>query len=124
MLIDDITIRIKAGAGGDGAVAFNKNKMSLGPVGGDGGKGGDIYCEGVSDLNALAQFRNKKEVKTEDGGHGRGQSIDGNNGKDLTIKIPVGTVIAKIKIGAPTRFAARRLGEASEIKEIVNIGEK
>src|SRR3989344_3421817 len=61
MLIDDVTIKVKAGNGGDGRAAFNKNMMSLGPVGGDGGRGGDVYCEGVSDLNALIQFRNKKE---------------------------------------------------------------
>lgn len=110
MLIDDITIRVKAGNGGDGAVAFNANMNSLGPVGGDGGSGGDIYCEGVSDLSVLAQFRNKKEVKTDDGGRGRGQSIDGSNGKDLTIKIPVGTVIVN--------------EEKGEEKEIVKIGER
>lgn len=110
MLIDNITIKVKAGNGGDGKVAFNSNMMSLGPVGGDGGKGGDIYCEGVSDLSALAQFRNKKEVKTENGGSGRGQSIDGKNGKNLVIKIPVGTVIRNIETGT--------------VKEIVKIGEK
>ena len=64
MLIDNITIKVKAGDGGDGKAAFNSNMMSLGPVGGDGGKGGDVFCEGVSDLSALAQFRNKKDVKT------------------------------------------------------------
>ena len=47
MLIDNVTIRIKAGNGGRGAVAFNKNKMMLGPVGGNGGAGGDIYFEGI-----------------------------------------------------------------------------
>jgi len=110
MLIDNIKIRVKAGDGGDGKAAFNSNMMSLGPVGGDGGKGGDIYCEGVSDLSALAQFRNKKEVKTENGGNGRGQSVDGTNGKDLTVKIPVGTVITNIETGT--------------VKEIVKIGER
>ena len=110
MLIDNITIRVKAGDGGDGKVAFNSNMMSLGPVGGDGGNGGDVYCEGVSDLSALAQFRNKKEVKTENGGNGRGQSIDGKDGEDLIIKIPVGTVVTNKKTG--------------EIREIVKIGER
>lgn len=110
MLIDDITIKVKAGDGGDGAVAFNKNMKSLGPVGGDGGKGGDVYLEGISDLGALAQFRNKKDVKTENGGNGRGQSIDGTGGEDLTLKIPVGTVITN--------------KETSEVKEIVKIGER
>lgn len=114
MLIDDITIRIKAGDGGDGAVAFNRNMNTLGPVGGDGGRGGDVYGEGTSDLSALMQFRNKKEARTENGRRGQGQSIDGSDGKDLTIKIPVGTVITKLEKNIPT-------GEA---REIVKIGER
>lgn len=93
MLIDDITIKIKAGNGGRGSVAFNKNMMSLGPVGGDGGNGGSVYFEGVSDLSALSQFRHSKEFETENGENGRGQFMDGADGKDLTLKVPVGTVI-------------------------------
>ena len=60
MLIDNITIRVRAGNGGDGTVAFNTNLMSRGPTGADGGHGGSVYFEGVSDLNALSQFSNKK----------------------------------------------------------------
>ena len=99
MLIDDITIKIKAGDGGRGAVAFNKNMMSLGPVGGYGGNGGSVYFEGVSDLSALSQFRNQKEFETENGENGRGQFMDGADGKDLTLKIPVGTVIYNLETG-------------------------
>src|SRR3989338_7875894 len=99
MLIDDITIKIKAGNGCRGAVAFNKNMMSLGPVGGDGGNGGSVYFEGVSDLSALSQFRNQKEFETENGENGRGQFMDGADGKDLTLKIPVGTVIYNLETG-------------------------
>ena len=62
MLIDDVTIKVSAGNGGKGAVAFNKNLMSLGPAGGSGGKGGSVYFEGVSDLGALSQFRYKKTL--------------------------------------------------------------
>src|SRR3989344_3111068 len=109
MLIDNITIRVKAGDGGDGKVAFNSNMMSLGPVGGDGGNGGNVYCEGVSDLSSLAQFRNKKEVKTEDGGNGRGQFVDGTDGSNLVLKIPVGTVITNKETG--------------KVKEIIKIGD-
>lgn len=93
MLIDDVTIRIGAGHGGKGAVAFNKTKMSLGPVGGSGGKGGSVYAEGVSDLSALGQFRFKKEFLAEDGMDGRGQFRDGHDGKDLILKFPIGTVV-------------------------------
>ncbi|MEK7198078.1 MAG: GTPase ObgE, partial [Patescibacteria group bacterium] len=67
MLIDDVTIKINAGNGGKGKVAFNKNLGSLGPAGGSGGKGGSVYGEGVSDLTALAQFRFKKEFSADNG---------------------------------------------------------
>lgn len=93
MLIDDVTIKVSAGHGGKGAVAFNKNLMSLGPVGGTGGKGGDVYAEGVSDLMALRQFRFKKEFSADNGQDGRGQFRDGHNGHDIVLKLPVGTVI-------------------------------
>ena len=99
MLIDDVTIKVKAGAGGRGAVAFNNNLMSLGPAGGSGGNGGKIYFEGVSDLNALGQFRYKKEIRSENGENGKGQFRDGADGKDLILKVPVGTVY---KIGRQT----------------------
>lgn len=97
MLIDDITIKISAGHGGKGAVAFNKNMMSLGPTGGSGGRGGSVYAEGVSDLSALSQFRFKKEFAAENGQDGRGQFRDGNDGKDLALKVPVGTMIHNLE---------------------------
>ena len=95
MLIDEVTIKVAAGAGGKGAVAFNKNVKALGPAGGTGGNGGSIYFEGVSDLNALSQFRYKKNIEADNGGDGRGQFIDGKDGGDLVLRIPVGTVIKK-----------------------------
>jgi len=96
MLIDDVKIKVMAGSGGKGAVAFNKNMMSLGPVGGSGGKGGSIYIEGISDLSALNQFRFKKEIKAKDGQDGRSQFRDGNNASDLVLFVPVGTVAHNI----------------------------
>jgi len=93
MLIDDVKIKISAGNGGKGAVAFNKNLMSLGPTGATGGKGGSVYAEAVADLSALNQFRFKKILSAENGQEGRSQFRDGQDGKDLILKIPVGTVI-------------------------------
>ncbi len=93
MLIDDITIKISAGHGGTGCVAFNKNLMSLGPAGGSGGEGGSVYFEAISDLGALRQFRFKKEISAPNGRDGKGHFCDGPDGKDLVIKLPVGTVI-------------------------------
>src|SRR3989344_417030 len=110
MLIDNVTIRVKAGDGGRGAVGFNKTKGSLGPVGGNGGNGGSIFFEGVSDLASLSQFRNKKEAVAANGGNGRGGFVDGPDGEDLVLKIPIGTVITNLETG--------------EIKEIIKIGER
>ena len=100
MLIDDVTIKAEAGNGGKGAVAFNKNMMSLGPAGGSGGKGGSVYGEGVSDLTALRQFRFKKEFSAENGKDGRGQFRDGHDGGDLVLKLPVGTVVRNLTTGS------------------------
>lgn len=110
MLVDDIKIKVVAGNGGKGAVAFNKNLMSLGPTGGSGGKGGSVSAEGISDLSSLNQFRFKKDVTAQNGEDGRGQFRDGNNGENLIIKIPVGTVIHNLSNSNKT--------------EIIKIGER
>lgn len=93
MLIDNVLIKISAGNGGKGAVAFNTNMKSLGPTGTAGGKGGNVYAEGISDINALNQFKFKKEFKAENGKDGRGQFRDGQDGADITLKLPIGTIV-------------------------------
>ena len=93
MLIDDVKIKVKAGRGGDGKVAFNNTMMALGPTGASGGNGGSIYFEGVSDLGALGQFRYKKELAAQDGERGKDQLNDGSNGDDLILKVPIGIVV-------------------------------
>jgi len=113
MLIDDINIRIEAGNGGRGAVAFDKNKLALGPAGGSGGRGGGIYFEGISDLSALNQFRFKKEIKAKNGDDGRGQYCDGPDGEDLTLKVPVGTVIHNLDNGREVELT--KIGERIRI---------
>ena len=110
MLIDDITIKVSAGNGGTGCVGFNKNLMSLGPAGGNGGRGGSVYFEAISDLGALRQFRFKKEVAAPDGRDGKGQFCDGPDGKDLIIKLPVGTVIHNL--------------DTNEDTELISVGQK
>jgi len=109
MLIDDVKIRVIAGSGGKGMVAFNKNLMSLGPVGGSGGKGGSVYVEGISDLNAFNKFRFKKEFKAKNGEDGRSQFRDGHNAEDLVLTVPVGTVARNLKTGQD--FEITKIGE-------------
>jgi len=92
MIIDDVKITVTGGNGGNGIVRFNKTKMSLGPTGGSGGKGGDVYLKGVSDLSALKQFRFKKENPAQNGDHGKFQNNDGKDADDLVLLVPVGTI--------------------------------
>lgn len=110
MLIDDITIEVTSGSGGRGAVAWQSQKMAMGPTGASGGTGGSVYLEGVADLGALGRLRYKKSFKAEDGGAGAAQFRDGKTGKDIVLQVPVGTSIYNLK----TR----------EEHEIIKIGER
>jgi GTP-binding protein len=92
MIVDDIKITVKAGDGGRGIVAFSKIKGEKGPMGGNGGIGGNIFLEGVADLGALRQFRFVKDYKAKNGENGKSGLHDGANADDLTLLVPVGTV--------------------------------
>jgi GTPase len=95
VLIDDITIKVRAGHGGKGAVAFQRIKLAQGPTGSAGGRGGSVYLEAVPDIGALHKFRSAKEFKAENGMNGRTKLVDGKSGDDLTLLVPVGTVVHK-----------------------------
>lgn len=109
MLIDEVEVRLEAGHGGRGAVAFNKVRLSQGPTGGDGGRGGNIYFEAVSDISALQFFSSKKVIRAESGENGRGQFIDGKSGTDMILKVPLGTTIRNPDTGFARELSA--LGE-------------
>lgn len=93
MLIDEVTVTIKAGNGGNGAVSFRTREGNPrgGPDGGNGGNGGDVYLLGTDDLTALSQFQYKKEVKADEGVPGKRKNLFGKNAEDLYLKIPIGT---------------------------------
>jgi len=93
--LDQAKIYIRAGAGGPGAVSFRREKYVEygGPDGGDGGKGGDIVFEAVAGLNTLIDFRYTQHFKAQRGHGGAGKNRTGAAGKDLVIKVPVGTQI-------------------------------
>ncbi|MDP4191431.1 MAG: GTPase ObgE [Bacteroidota bacterium] len=95
MFIDYAEIEVKAGHGGSGQVAFRREKYvpKGGPAGGDGGKGGDIIIQAHHNLHTLLDFRYKRKYKAEDGEKGGSSLKDGKNGKNIIIKVPVGTVI-------------------------------
>ncbi len=93
MLTDEARIKVRAGNGGNGVVAFDKIKMSLGPTGGRGGNGGNIYFEGVSDIFALRRYRHQKKYLGRRGQDGKGNKSDGLSGEDLILTVPIGTTI-------------------------------
>jgi GTP-binding protein len=93
--LDQAKIYIRAGAGGPGAVSFRREKYVEygGPDGGDGGKGGDIVFEAVPGLNTLIDFRYTQHFKAPRGTGGMGKNRTGAQGKDLVIKVPIGTQV-------------------------------
>lgn len=93
--LDEAKIQIKSGAGGDGCVAFRRERNIPfgGPNGGDGGRGGSIYAECVSGLNTLIDFRYTQHFKARKGGGGEGSMRTGGSADDITIKLPAGTQI-------------------------------
>lgn len=95
MFIDEAIIRVKAGDGGNGCVAFRREKFVPrgGPSGGDGGKGGDVLMESSERHNTLVHFRFNPEYKAERGRHGEGSNKTGREGEDVLLKVPVGTIV-------------------------------
>ncbi|MGE5206926.1 MAG: GTPase ObgE [Chlamydiota bacterium] len=95
MFIDEAKIRVKAGDGGNGCMAFRREKFVPrgGPSGGDGGKGGDVVMESSERHNTLVHFRFNPEYKAERGRHGEGSNRKGHDGSDVLLKVPVGTIL-------------------------------
>ncbi len=101
MFIDIAKIYVKAGDGGDGAVAFHREKYVAagGPDGGDGGKGGDVLFQADSNLSTLADFRYKRKYTAQRGENGRGGRCSGKSAPDLLIKVPRGTLVKDADTG-------------------------
>src|SRR5579862_4544877 len=95
MFIDEAKIKVKAGDGGNGCLAFRREKFVPrgGPSGGDGGKGGDVVMESSERHNTLVHFRFNPEYKAERGRHGEGSNKTGREGVDVVLKVPVGTIV-------------------------------
>ncbi len=97
MLIDDISITIKAGDGGNGSVSFMRNARTArgGPDGGNGGNGGSVFFQGSTDIFDLGEFRYKKKIYAENGIPGKKQNLYGRNGENIIIRVPLGTRISE-----------------------------
>ena len=101
MFIDEAKIHVAAGGGGNGCVAFRREKFVPrgGPSGGDGGRGGDIILLSDPHMNTLLKFRYNPEYRATRGGHGEGSNCHGKDGADNTVTLPVGTVVYDLTTG-------------------------
>ncbi|MGH9417186.1 MAG: GTPase ObgE [Terriglobales bacterium] len=99
--VDEVEIRVQAGGGGNGCLAFRREKYVPrgGPSGGDGGNGGDVVMESSERHNTLIHFRFNPEYKAQRGGHGEGSDCHGKDGRAVVLKVPVGTVVYDAETG-------------------------
>ncbi len=97
-LVDEVILHISSGKGGDGVVQWYKDRRNQkgGPAGGNGGKGGDVFLRGVRDIERLGKYTSNPKFKAEDGGNGGQRSLEGKNGDDLFIDIPIGSVVTNL----------------------------
>jgi len=96
--VDEVTIQVEAGKGGNGCLSFRREKFvpKGGPDGGDGGDGGSVFLVASEDLNTLVDYRYKRRFKAETGEDGRGRNCSGSKGEDLTLEVPVGTTVVDV----------------------------
>jgi GTP-binding protein len=101
MLVDNVTLLVKAGNGGNGSASLLHNGLTFkgGPDGGNGGNGGNIYIQGSTNITDLREFRFKKKIIAEDGIAGGRQKLFGKNAPHLTIHVPLGTSVTDIDSG-------------------------
>jgi GTP-binding protein len=101
MFLDEAKIRVKAGDGGNGCIAFRREKFVPrgGPSGGDGGRGGDVIMESSQRHNTLIHFRYNPEHKGQRGEHGMGSNCSGKEGESIVLRVPVGTLLYDIDTG-------------------------
>ena len=119
--LDEAKVYIASGAGGNGCVSFRREKFIEfgGPNGGDGGRGGDVVVEAVTGLNTLIDYRYQQHFKAQRGGNGMGKDRAGANGKDVVLKVPVGTQVYE-EDGATLLADLTEVGQRVTIAEGVN----
>jgi GTP-binding protein len=116
--VDEVTIDVTAGKGGDGALSFLREKYIPlgGPDGGNGGDGGSIFLVGDSNLNTLVDFRHQRAFKAQNGKPGSGKNRTGQTGEDLYIKVPLGTIVCDID-------TEEILGDITEHDQILKVAQ-
>jgi len=99
--VDEATVNVIAGKGGDGSASFRREKFIPygGPDGGDGGRGGSVFLEGDSGLNTLVDFRHQRKYKAPNGQAGAGRNMTGKSGEDIVVRVPLGTIVTDAETG-------------------------
>ena len=117
MFVDEVEIRVAAGDGGRGCIAFRREKYVPrgGPSGGDGGNGGSVFIVASPHLNTLVNYRFHPDFKARRGQHGMGSNMHGANGEHLTLDVPVGTVVYELPEDG---------GEPIQVADLTVIGQK
>ena len=95
MFVDEVTLEVESGGGGDGCISFRREKYVPrgGPDGGDGGDGGSVIFQADAHLATLLDYRYRPHIKADRGGHGKGKNMTGARGEDAIVRVPVGTLI-------------------------------
>jgi GTP-binding protein len=108
--IDEITLNIYSGKGGDGVVSWMHTKGidHAGPGGGNGGRGGDVYLKGVRDIGRLLEYRFMKDFKAQNGENGKGDCMHGKKGDDLILELPLGSVLKNTETGEETEVLSEK----------------
>lgn len=109
--VDEIKLKMKAGKGGDGVIRWlhGKGRPLMGPAGGNGGRGGNVYVRAIRDVHILSKYVHKKEFTAENGGDGAKNSLHGKDGKDIDVELPIGSVITNLNTG--DKFSLEYEGE-------------
>lgn len=113
--VDELKIYAKAGDGGNGVIRWRQEKFvpQGGPSGGDGGNGGDVYLEAIRDVGILSKYSHNPEFKAKKGEDGSKKSMKGENGEDMVIQLPVGSVVTNVATGQT--FELLKVGEKIKI---------
>src|SRR5574344_382512 len=95
MFVDKVTIEVRSGKGGDGAIAFLHEKYVAkgGPAGGNGGRGGSVILKSTKETTTLFNYRHSKVIQAFDGGKGGIKNMYGRDAEDVTVEVPIGTAI-------------------------------
>jgi len=118
-MVDQVKIMVRAGNGGAGTVSFRREKFipKGGPDGGDGGKGGNVYLETDPNVNTLQDFAHNKKFAGGDGEKGHGKKMSGSKGEDITIKVPVGTLVKLTRLGVNDPTSSDLRGQSLKVED-------